>query len=222
MGYWIVLGLIAVALAAVLVTVLGVPELANRQDENVWVVLAASDGTGQGLDDPESAAWPTLLAESLPSEAPRVVNLSIGGLTLDRALTETLPEAVALRPRRAAIWLVVNDFGYGRPLDAYVADLDSALAALNQAGTRVVIGNLPDLSTLPFLAEASGDAAGLRAECARWNAAIAEVAGRHGATVVDFFAEPIAPETIGEDGFHPSDEGQRRLAERFREALVSL
>jgi hypothetical protein len=222
MGYWVALGLIAVAVAAVLVAVLGDSEEQSRRGDDVWVVLAASDGTGHGLDAPEAMAWPALLARSMPPGAARVVNLSIGGLTLDRALTETVPEAVALRPRRAAVAEVVDHEPDGHPLDAYIADLDAALAALAATGAQVVIGNLPDLSTLPFLAEASGDAAGLYAECARWNAAIAEVAGRHGATVVDFFAEPIAPEAIGEDGFHPSDEGQRRLADRFRAALGSI
>jgi lysophospholipase L1-like esterase len=107
----------------------------------------------------------------------------------------------------------------GRPLASYISDLETVLTAFQRVGAAVIVGNLPDLSSLPFFAEASGDPAALQAECARWNEAITEVAQRYGATVVDFFPDPIDPATIGSDGFHPSEEGQRRLAERFREAI---
>ncbi len=220
MGYWIVIGLILAALATVLLAVWSEPNMVAEQERDIWVVLAASDGTGEGLADPGAEAWPALLARSLPPSAPRIVNLSVAGLTLDRAVAETLPEAVRHRPTGAIVWLVANDFGFGRPLPAYLADLETVLATLRGAGAEVVVGTLPDLSTVPFFAQASGDPAGLRAECARWNEAIAAVASRFDATVVDFFPDPIDPETVGPDGFHPSAEGQRRLAERFRQAML--
>ena len=218
-GYWVAIGLIVIAVVAVLAVLWSEREPVEATGD-VWVVLAASDGAGHGLADPDDSAWPALLARSLPAPRPRVVNLSVSGLTLDRAIEEILPRARGLRPKRVAIWLAVNDFGIGRPLDAYAADLDRLLGTLREGGAEVVVGNLPDLSTLPFLADLSGDPDELRAECAEWNAAIAAIVARHDGVVVDFFAEPIAPESIGPDGFHPSQEGQRRLAERFRDALI--
>ncbi|MBA3414346.1 MAG: hypothetical protein H0U10_03860 [Chloroflexia bacterium] len=221
-GYWIVVGLVAVALATVLLAVWRDAEMVAEKERGVWVVLAASDGTGHGLDDPSTAAWPHLLAETTPPSAARIANLSVGGLTLDRAITEALPELLRLRPQGVTIWLAVNDYGFGRPLAAYIVDLETLLAAVRATGAAVVVGNLPDLATVPYLAEASGDPAALRADCARWNAAIAAVASRYEATVVDFFPNPIDPETLGPDGFHPSAEGQRRLAERFRRAMPGM
>jgi len=218
-GYWFVIGVVVLALAAILFAVWRDEELVTEGERGVWVVLAASDGTGQGLADPDDGAWPLLLARSLPPTSPRITNLSVAGLTLDRAIRETLPKALRLEPRGVTIWLAVNDFGFGRPLPAYIADLETMLSTLQGIGAEMIVGNLPDLSTVPLLAEASGDSARLRADCARWNAAIAEVAAKYGATVVDFFPDPIDPETLGPDGFHPSEEGQRRLAERFRRAM---
>ena len=217
-GYWIVIGLIAAAVVAVLLATWSERDMPVEQEGDAWVVLAASDGTGHGLDDPGAHAWPALIAGSTLT-SPRIVNLSIAGLTLDRAVSSVLPDAVQLHPRGAVVWLVVNDFGMGRPLASYISDLETVLTAFQRVGVAVIVGNLPDLSSLPFFAEASGDPAALRAECARWNEAIAEVAQRYGAAVVDFFPDPIDPATVGSDGFHPSEEGQRRLAERFREAM---
>ena len=217
-GYWIVIGLIASAVVAVLLATWSERDMGVEQERDAWVVLAASDGTGHGLDDPGADAWPALIADFSPT-APRIVNLSVAGLTLDRVVSSVLSEAVQLRPRGAFIWLVVNDFGMGRPLASYISDLEAVLSALRRAGAIVVVGNLPDLSTLPFFAAASDDPLALKAECARWNKAIAAVAERYGAVVVDFFPDPIDPDSIGSDGFHPSEEGQRRLAERFREAM---
>lgn len=216
MGYWLVMAMVGIALGTVLVTCWEEPHGRSSAGRRPWVVLAASDGTGHGLDESETSAWPAILAQSLPPTSYEILNLSIGGMTLDRAVVELLPEAISASPARVSLWLVVNDYGYGRLLEDYARDLDVMLAALNATGATVWVGNLPDLSTLPFLAEASGDPIGLRAECQRWNEAIAEIAARHGAHVVDFFADPIDPVTIGEDGFHPSLEGQIRLAERFR------
>lgn len=221
MGYWLVLALIVVAGLAVIVAMSGEPLSNNRIRPRTLVVLAASDGTGEGLADPVAESWPMLLAQPSPSPELNVVNLSIAGLTLDRALKEALPSALELRPDRAAIWLVVNDYGFGRPLAAYVADLRTILGAFRNAGVEVFIGNLPDLSSLSFLADVSEDAVQLRADCAIWNQEIAHVAADFDATVLDFFTQPVAPEAVADDGFHPSAEGQRQLAARFREALFA-
>ncbi|MBA2449694.1 MAG: SGNH/GDSL hydrolase family protein, partial [Chloroflexi bacterium] len=58
----------------------------------------------------------------------------------------------------------------------------------------------------------------------RWNQTIAEVVARHGAELVDLHADwrELAehPEYVGRDGFHPSSEGYRRLADVFLNVLV--
>jgi lysophospholipase L1-like esterase len=59
----------------------------------------------------------------------------------------------------------------------------------------------------------------LAAEVARWNAAIARQAERHGALLVDVHSQwtelAAHPEYVSADGFHPSAAGYQRLAELF-------
>ena len=38
--------------------------------------------------------------------------------------------------------------------------------------------------------------------------------------MVDLYAEPVEEDLVSEDGFHPSDEGYRRIAEEFLEAIL--
>jgi lysophospholipase L1-like esterase len=83
----------------------------------------------------------------------------------------------------------------------------------------VLVGNVPDLARLA--AYRGIDATLLGAEVDAWNAAIADVTNRHGATLVDLYAEwqEIAehPEYLSADGFHPSAEGYQALADVFAE-----
>ena len=66
----------------------------------------------------------------------------------------------------------------------------------------------------------------VRYEVQRWNAAIGQVAHKHGATIVDLYAgwSELAqhPEYVSSDGFHPSTAGYARLAELFHAAAVPV
>jgi lysophospholipase L1-like esterase len=133
-----------------------------------------------------------------------------------------LPAAVAAAPDLVTVWLVVNDFNAQVPPAQYAADLDTLLGQLrDQTAARVAVGNVPDLSAVP--AYGGVDPVALRAEVARWNAAIADVVSRRGALLVDLAAR--GPELaanaqyVGADGFHPSSDGYRRLADLFWEVL---
>jgi len=149
-----------------------------------------------------------------------VINLGINGSTVARALQEQLEPAVDARPDLVTVWLAANDLNSRTPLERYAVGLDQMLSRLAPTGACVLVGNLPDLTLAPMYARS--DAATLRAGLARWNAAIADVAARHGARVVDLFArwQELAehPEYVSADGFHPSSEGHARLAELFAEA----
>ncbi|MCC6315416.1 MAG: hypothetical protein IT337_15535 [Thermomicrobiales bacterium] len=211
-GYVVVVVLVIVALTAVVIALNADRPQAAR--ERVWVALAASDGTGEGLPDPAHGNWIALIAATLPPWV-AVHNLSIGGLTLDVALGEPAAQTVMLRPDVVTVWLVVNDFAAGRSRDVYLADLDRLLVLLDPTGAQIAIGNMPNLSTVPRFAADPVDDAELAARCAAWNAGIAEVASRHGATVIDLFTQPVEPSSVGSDGFHPSTAGQARLAAAF-------
>ena len=187
----------------------------------VYVAIGASDAVGIGAADPARDGWVPVLHRLLPPDT-RLVNLGISGTVLHDALRQQLPVALDAAPDLVTIWLAVNDFNARIPLEEYSADLDEMLGQL-EANTqaRVLIGNIPDLTAIPLYANVPRDA--LHAEVTRWNAAIAAAAERHGATLVDFYelGPELArrPELVGADGFHPSVEGHRRIAEILWEAI---
>lgn len=182
------------------------------------VVMGASDAYGVGAYDPDRQNWPTQLAGDLPQPI-HLVNLGIPGATLAQARQEELPIALAQRPQILVVWLAVNDIIADVPLSTYSADLRSTLAALKaeSPGTRVFVGNVPDLSRLPYFD--MRDPATLRAQVSQWNVAIAQVCAAEGATVVDLASTwgrlGDHADYISSDGLHPSTLGAAELAAYF-------
>jgi acyl-CoA thioesterase I len=181
----------------------------------VYVALGASDAVGIGAVDPANDNWVTVLHRQMPPDT-RLVNLGISGSLLRDALQQQLPVALDARPDVVTVWLAVNDINARVPVEEYDKCLNALLEALTtRTSARVLVANVPNLAAIPVYASVPQDL--LRAEVARWNAAIAASAERHGATLVDLYAlgPELAghPELVGSDGFHPSTEGHRRLAE---------
>jgi lysophospholipase L1-like esterase len=184
-----------------------------------YVALGASDAVGVGTQSPETEGWVPQFAARLGPDT-RAVNLGVSGSTLHQALQEQLGPALDAKPTVVTVWLVVNDLNGKVPLDQYAADLDQLLAALQNSGARVLIGNVPDLPRVGAYAQMDPNA--LRGTVSQWNAAIASAAALHGARLVDLNAgwQELAdhPEYISADGFHPSAEGYARLADLFYQA----
>ena len=187
----------------------------------VYVALGASDTVGVGATRPAREGWAPLFHAGLP-EGARLVNLGVSGATLRDVLAQQVPVAVDARPRWVTIWPGVNDLRAGVDLPTFTAQLDTLLGDLTRAdagaGTlRIVVLNLPDLRAVPVLA--TGDRTTLDRRVREWNAAIADVAARHGPAVVlvDLYAQYAElgahPEYVSADGFHPSSAGYRRIAD---------
>src|SRR5438094_8455971 len=191
-----------------------------------YVAIGASDTAGVGVEDPEHEAWVNVLAQSLPPPV-AVVNLGIAGATVLDAVEQELPQALqalAAQPGLVTVWLVVNDLLAGVPLDTYRDGLDRLLGELRaKTEAQVALGNAPNPPpTIDYLQVPGVPAAQRRTVVEAWNAAIADLAGRHGAVLVDIFSRWLVgehPEFIGPDHFHPSAAGYRALAEVFRQTL---
>lgn len=185
-----------------------------------YVAIGASDAVGVGAANPETEGWVPRFGAKLGANT-RVVNLGVSGSTLGQALQEQLGPALDAQPDVVTVWLCVNDLNAGVPLVSYAADLDLLLSQLETTNARVLIGNVPDLAQLA--AYRGTDPAPLQAEVARWNAAIADAAARHGDTLVDLYShwqEAVQhPEYLSADGFHPSSDGYKALADVFVAAL---
>jgi lysophospholipase L1-like esterase len=192
----------------------------------VYVALGASDAVGIGANDPNTQGYVPRLIARLPTGS-EALNLGILGNTLDPALSNELPQALAVHPTLVTVWLAANDFRSCVPRTPYATDLDSLLGQLQtQSAAKVFVANLPDMSLLPAMqngAPGSGaclagdDASQIRAQVITWNAAIATAVTAHHDFLVDLFNSQLAshPEYVYRDGFHPSTQGYAVLADLF-------
>jgi acyl-CoA thioesterase I len=198
-----------------------VPAATPQFPTQTFVALGASDAFGIGTDNPKTQAWPVVLAHLLGGGT-HLVNLGIPGATVPQATRDELPVALSVQPATITVWLAVNDFDSGVTLKAYELQLRDLLTSL-VAGTsaHIYVGNLPDLTLIPYFAARNYQT--LAAQVNAWNAGIAAICDEVGVTLVDIFGgwRELAdhPEYISSDGFHPSTDGARRLAEIFAAAI---
>ncbi len=191
----------------------------TNTERSVYVALGASDAVGVGATSAKDG-WVPRLHQRMPTST-RLLNLGESGTLLSEAVRRQVPRAVAARPTVATVWLAVNDFRAQVPLTEYSRDLDRTLAALRGTGAKVYVGNVPDISLLPIIEPELR--LYLRAQIMQWNEEIERIARKNDAEVVDLFSMWVEleqhPEYISGDGFHPSDQGYRRLADVFWDSM---
>lgn len=205
----------------------------------VYAAIGASETAGIGTEDPPREAFPERLLQLL---GPGVTfyNFGIPRETTEAALKDELPPALAVHPALATVWLNVDDLIAGVSVADYEAHLDQIVGALRQTGARVLVANTPQLEHLPAYAACRPNPPPGSVQCPlgsvilpppdqviadeqAYNAAIAEVVAREGATLVDLYAAGDVPDQhpgyVGRDGFHPSAEGALVIAQAFATAL---
>jgi lysophospholipase L1-like esterase len=186
-----------------------------------YVAIGASDAYGVGTDDPDRTSWPTDLRDAFGPDV-HLINLGIPGATVAQALQDELPIAQVSQPDVITVWLAVNDLVDNVPLATYTQQLQSLLSTLHQdTHARIFVGNIPDLTLLPFFSKDDPVALGMQVQ--QWNRAIAATCDATGAHLVDLFNlwNELAdhPDYISDDGLHPSDIGAQRLAQIFAQAI---
>ncbi len=187
-----------------------------------YVAIGASDTVGIGASDPTTGSWPARIAQLLPPGG-AFVNLGVSGSVALQAKDQQLPGAIAQRPTVVSIWLAVNDMNATIEPASYRDALGAIVDAL-VAGTqaKIFVGNVPDVRGVPAYKDA--DKAALGAQITAYNDAIASIVGRHPgrAFLVDLFtgsAQLVSTITVSADGFHPSDDGYKLIADRFLAAM---
>ena len=134
-----------------------------------------------------------------------------------------MPAAIAQRPTAISIWLAVNDMNAQVAPATYRGELAGILDALvARTQAAVFVGNVPDIRGVP--AYADYDTAQLAALITAYNDAIASAVSAHRGRVflVDLYtgsAPLVSTMTVSGDGFHPSDDGYRLIADRFIETM---
>jgi lysophospholipase L1-like esterase len=203
----------------------------------IYAALGASETAGIGTTEPRRDSFPQqLLARLGPASV--LYNLGIPGETTAAALNDELPAALSEHPDLATVFFNVDDMVAGVPAADFQARMDQIVGSLRAGGhTRVLVANVPPLDQLPAFQACEGgfscpikttpipSPAQIDALAAAYNAAIAQVAAAHGATVVDLWsgANTLAghPEYLAPDGFHPSSAGAAVLAQAFYQAWRS-
>ena len=183
-----------------------------------YVAIGASDSVGVGATDPTSGSWPARVAATLPPGS-AYVNLGVSGSVAIQAKDQQLPGAIAQRPTVVSIWLAVNDMNATIQPDSYRDALGAIVDGLvTRTDAKIFIGNVPDVRSVPAYANADKNL--LLAQITAYNAAIGTVIAKYPgrAFAVDLFsgsAALVSTITVSSDGFHPSDDGYKLIAERF-------
>jgi lysophospholipase L1-like esterase len=189
-----------------------------------YIALGASDSVGVGTSQPSKDGWVPKFASLI--NAQQLVNLGQSGSTLANAMREQLPKVFDQKPNVVTIWLAVNDFNQQifNPsiLTDYRSDLNKMLSQLRtklNQNTRILVGNIPDLSQVSIYTSFGIPKQLLGMQIKQWNDAIDDIVDRNQCELVDLFAHwkelALHPEYISFDGFHPSANGYTRLAEIF-------
>ena len=188
-----------------------------------YIAIGASDSVGVGASDPTRGSWPAIVASRLPVGSPPYTNLGVSGSLALQAVTQQLPGAIAQQPTLVSVWLAVNDLNATIEPRSFGDALGQIVDGLVQrTGATIFVGNVPDLRAVP--AYAGVDKARLLAGVQAYNGVIDAIAARNPGRVivVDLFtgsAALVATGTVSQDGFHPSDEGYRLIADRFATAM---
>jgi hypothetical protein len=91
--------------------------------------------------------------------------------------------------------------------------------------TRILVGNIPDLSKVSIYTSLGIPKLLLTIQIKRWNDQIKEIVKKHQCDLVDLYSHwkelGDHPEYISFDGFHPSKDGYQRLAQIFHQHFIA-
>lgn len=187
-----------------------------------YVALGDSFTEGVGDDDPTLPngvrGWADRFAAALDRAQGgglMYANLAIRGRKLAPIVAEQIEPALALRPDLVTIYAGANDIM--RPkvdLDAILAEYDRVVARLTDSGAQVVVFTPADPGGARIYSL-------VRARFERYRDAVREIAGRHGATLVDYWnlTDYRDPRLWDTDRMHMSSAGHQRMAIAVLDAL---
>ena len=191
-------------------------------DRLVYLAIGASDAAGVGAE-PMTNGYVYLIEDELDQ---RLDEVFLTLLAIPGADTEQLDAALELlleseiEPDLVTIWTGANDVIRGEDVDDFEAALEDMFERLRERTDGVIVAaNIPDLTELPRFRE-NPDEDVTRERIEAFNDAIAEQAADHDVLLVDLYAERVEDSLVSEDGFHPSNEGHRRIAEQFLEVIL--
>ena len=184
---------------------------AREQSDLKIVCFGDSITAGYGIDPGHT--YPDYLQGDLNAGGYqyRVVNLGVSGNTTKDGI-ERLSEAVSLHPAIVIVEFGGNDGLRGLPITATRANLDTIVATLLKAGSKVVLMGI----TLP--PNYGGD------YIRQFDAMFGEVASKYHIRLMPMLYAHVygVPGAIQQDGVHPTAEGARMIATNIVPLLLPL
>ena len=214
---------------------------AHNGPRSVYVALGNGETAGNGVPNKIRDAWPQLVYRAAFPRRTVFANFGQSDVSVSEALRTQLVPALALRPTVATVDLTEDTF-LTRDVPSFEAGLTTLVTRLQRGGrTLVVLGNvLPGdrepgvLACLPDPPAGTGacqigpidDLAAQTANDDAFNAAIARVAEKAGAPLVDLHAAFLAARARGQEDalwagntFSPNQAGHAVMARAFERAI---
>ncbi len=181
----------------------------------IYVGIGASDAVGVGAS-PLTAGYVFLIANDLRQEREvELINLGEIGARAGDMVARQLGPAIDAQPGLITVWTGSNDIIAGDSTTRFEDDLDQLLGDLaERTQAEIFVGDLVDLTQVPrFVEDPDPDVTRDRVDA--FNQIIRDTAARYSIHVVPLSAMPLTPDLFSIDGFHPSNNGHRAIADTF-------
>ncbi|MGP1395632.1 MAG: SGNH/GDSL hydrolase family protein [Inquilinaceae bacterium] len=188
-----------------------------------YLAVGASDAAGIGAIPPTDG-YVFLIRDALADRGRDVTLLNLGipaaNTDLLRDTVDTTVEAGA-RPALVTVWVGANDIIAGIAVEKFEVELEAILAAVqDRSDPLIVIANIPDLTELPRF-ERKPEPTVTEDRVEAFNEVIEDLADEYDAILVGLFDEGIEDDLVSDiDGFHPNNDGHRRIAEEFLDVIL--
>jgi hypothetical protein len=197
MNYWVVMAIVVIAIIAVMIAIEmepDEPEVATLDPKGrpIWVALGSS-ALPQGEHHPNAVNWVELIRQAF-GDRTIAYDFTRFGATANEIQRDHLDAAIAANPDIVTMLIGPDDFRDAENLNVFERRLWHILSSLNREFTTSVLATLPDLSTLPSLAD-EDDASVLADELASWNVAITRLCSVAHAELIDVETTVLANDT---------------------------
>lgn len=190
-----------------------------------YSALGASDVVGVGAT-PLTNGYVYLIADSIEQQRGEGVDLTNLGIPgADVGIIREVSVEVLKRsepPDLVTVSTGANDVIQGDAVASFEEELKLMLDDVRSIApsSTIAMATIPNLTGVPrFKDRPDPDVTTSRLQS--FNAAIARQAVSHNALLVDLYSVPLSDSLVSElDGFHPSDEGHRAIANQFLAVLT--
>jgi lysophospholipase L1-like esterase len=186
-----------------------------------YVAMGASDVLGVGATPP-SNGYVFLIRDGLEVDGKDtdLTPLGIPGAQAGAIEDNELPLALREDPDLVTLWTGSNDIIDGDDAEQFRMHLSSILGDLkSKTAATVVVGDIPDITQVPRFLD-NPDPNVTRERIAAFNAVIRDVANQFNVAVAPVSSITPTDDLVSDsDGFHPNDQGHRKIADIFLQVI---